>query len=83
MCYARTTAPHAGWVLKVTDPAVAKLEDYRRVRDLTEQARNLGFAIVTFTPTQLIGVDKSALEQWLKTEGNKVLRAMRQEHEGP
>lgn len=67
----------------MSDPAVAKLEDYRRVRDLTEQARKLGFAIVTFTPTQLIGVDKSALEQWLKTEGNKVLRAMRQEHEGP
>jgi len=67
----------------MSDPVVAKLEDYRRVRELTEQARKLGFAIVTFTPMQTIDVDRDAFEKWLKTEGTKVLRAMRQEHEGP
>jgi hypothetical protein len=67
----------------MSDPVVANLEDYRRVRDLVEQARRLGFAIVTFTPMQTQDVDRDAFEAWLKTEGTKVLKAMRQEHEGP
>ena len=67
----------------MSDPVVARLEDYRRVRELTEQARKLGFAIVTFTPIQTMDVDRDAFEAWLKKEGTKVLRAMRQEHEGP
>ena len=62
---------------------VAKLEDYRRVRDLVDEARRLGFAIVTFTPTQTIDVDRDAFEAWLNKEGIKVLKAMRQEREGP
>ena len=60
---------------------VSNFADYKKVKDLTEQARKLGFAVVTFIPMELQGVDRDAFEQWLKAEGRKVLRAMRQEHE--
>ena len=60
---------------------VSNFADYKKVKDLTEQARKLGFAVVTFIPMELKGVDRDAFEQWLKAEGRKVLRAMRQEHE--
>ena len=60
---------------------VSNFADYRKVRDLTEQARRLGFGIVTFIPTEMEGVDRDAFEAWLKREGRKVLKAMRQEQE--
>lgn len=60
---------------------VSNFADYKKVRDLTEQARRLGFAIVTFIPMELQGVDRDAFETWLKREGRKVLKAMRQEQE--
>lgn len=60
---------------------VSNFADYKKVKDLTEQARKLGFAVVTFIPMEMQGVDRDAFEQWLKEEGRKVLRAMRQEHE--
>ena len=60
---------------------VAQFSDYRKVRDLTDLARSLGFAVVTFIPMEMQGVDRDAFEQWLKEEGRKVLRAMRQEQE--
>lgn len=60
---------------------VAQFADYRKVRDLTDLARSLGFAVVTFIPSEVEGIDRAALEQWLKQEGRKVLRAMRQEQE--
>ena len=60
---------------------VSNFADYKKVKDLTEQARKLGFAVVTFIPMEMPGVDRDAFEQWLKEEGRKVLRAMRQEHE--
>ena len=58
---------------------VAQFSDYRKVRDLTDLARSLGFAVVTFIPTEMEGIDRDAFEAWLKQEGRKVLRAMRQE----
>lgn len=60
---------------------VSNFADYKKVRDLTEQARNLGFAIVTFIPTEVEGIDRDVFEDWLKKEGRRVLKAMRQEHE--
>jgi len=60
---------------------VAQFSDYKKVRDLTEEARRLGFAVVTYIPMELEGIDRDAFEQWLKEEGRKVLRAMRQEQE--
>ena len=60
---------------------VAQFSDYRKVRDLTDLARSLGFAVVTFIPTEMEGIDRDAFEAWLKTEGRKVLRSMRQEQE--
>ena len=58
---------------------VSNFADYRKVRDLTEQARRLGFAVVTFIPMEMEGIDRAAFEEWLKAEGRKVLKAMRQE----
>lgn len=60
---------------------VSNFADYKKVKDLTEQARRLGFAIVTFIPMEMQGVDRDAFETWLKAEGRKVLKAMRQEQE--
>lgn len=60
---------------------VAQFSDYRKVRDLTDLARSLGFAVVTFIPMEMQGVDRDAFEAWLKAEGRKVLKAMRQEQE--
>lgn len=60
---------------------VSNFADYKRVKDLTEQARKLGFAVVTFIPMEMQGVDRDAFETWLKQEGRKVLKAMRQEQE--
>ena len=60
---------------------VAQFSDYRKVRELTQEAHRLGFAIVYFIPMEMEGIDREAFEQWLKEEGRKVLKAMRQEME--
>lgn len=58
---------------------VAQFSHYLKVRRLIEEARELGFGIVAFTPTEMLDVDRDAFEFWLKREGRKVLRAMRDE----
>jgi hypothetical protein len=66
----------------VRNLTVTQLASYRRARELVRELEQLGYMVVVFSPHIVEDIDKDSLTLYLTSEGQRVIRALKQEHEG-